>query len=85
MICVNALNDSAADLFLRETYHPAFRALAEMRLRLARRQQRTLFNLLGPLLNPARPKRQLIGVFFSAPDNAVRRCPAANSIASAPG
>src|SRR5947209_1228829 len=45
------------------TYHPAFRALAEMRLRLARRQQRTIFNLLGPLLNPARPKRQLIGVF----------------------
>ena len=45
------------------TYHPAFRALAEMRLRLARRQQRTIFNLLGPLLNPARPERQLIGVF----------------------
>src|SRR6476661_4135605 len=45
------------------TYHPAFRALAEMRLRLARKQQRTIFNLLGPLLNPARPKRQLIGVF----------------------
>ena len=45
------------------TYHPAFRALAEMRVRLARRQQRTIFNLLGPLLNPARPKRQLIGVF----------------------
>jgi len=45
------------------TYHPAFRALAEMRLRLAKRHQRTIFNLLGPLLNPARPKRQLIGVF----------------------
>ncbi|HKS31898.1 MAG TPA: anthranilate phosphoribosyltransferase [Chthoniobacterales bacterium] len=45
------------------TYHPAFRALAEMRLRLARKNQRTIFNLLGPLLNPARPKRQLVGVF----------------------
>jgi len=45
------------------TYHPAFRAMAEMRLRLARQHQRTIFNLLGPLLNPARPKRQLIGVF----------------------
>jgi anthranilate phosphoribosyltransferase len=45
------------------TYHPAFRAMAEMRLRLAGQHQRTIFNLLGPLLNPARPKRQLIGVF----------------------
>ena len=45
------------------TYHPAFRAMAEMRLRLARKHQRTIFNLLGPLLNPARPRRQLIGVF----------------------
>src|SRR5438874_2172711 len=44
-------------------YHPAFRALAEMRTQLAAKNQRTIFNLLGPLLNPARPKRQLIGVF----------------------
>lgn len=45
------------------TYHPAFRALARMRENLARHNQRTVFNLLGPLLNPARPPRQLIGVF----------------------
>ncbi len=45
------------------TYHPAFRALAEMRRQLAKTNQRTIFNLLGPLLNPVRPKRQLIGVF----------------------
>jgi anthranilate phosphoribosyltransferase len=44
-------------------YHPAFRALAAMRERLARQNMRTVFNLLGPLLNPARPSRQLIGVF----------------------
>jgi anthranilate phosphoribosyltransferase len=44
-------------------YHPAFRALAAMREHLARKNQRTIFNLLGPLLNPARPPRQLIGVF----------------------
>jgi anthranilate phosphoribosyltransferase len=49
-------------IFARE-YHPAFRALAEMRQRLAKEKTRTIFNLLGPLLNPARPKRQLIGVF----------------------
>lgn len=49
-------------LFAR-IYHPAFRALAAMRERLARQKTRTVFNLLGPLLNPARPSRQLIGVF----------------------
>jgi anthranilate phosphoribosyltransferase len=49
-------------LFAR-SYHPAFRLLAEMRQRLARQNMRTVFNLLGPLLNPARPSRQLIGVF----------------------
>ncbi|HEY2838704.1 MAG TPA: hypothetical protein VGJ26_06135, partial [Pirellulales bacterium] len=46
-------------------YHPAFRALAKMREQLARRKVRTTFNLLGPLLNPARPPRQLIGVYDS--------------------
>ena len=49
-------------LFARQ-YHPAFRALAEMRQRLAQENVRTIFNALGPLLNPARPSRQLIGVF----------------------
>jgi anthranilate phosphoribosyltransferase len=49
-------------LFARQ-YHPAFRVLAEMRQRLARQNVRTIFNVLGPLLNPARPSRQLIGVF----------------------
>jgi anthranilate phosphoribosyltransferase len=44
-------------------YHPAFRALAEMRARLEQKKTRTIFNLLGPLLNPARPPRQLIGVY----------------------
>jgi anthranilate phosphoribosyltransferase len=49
-------------LFARQ-YHPSFRALAKMRAHLARRKVRTTFNLLGPLLNPARPPRQLIGVY----------------------
>lgn len=41
-------------------YHPAMRHVAA-----ARRQvgQRTIFNLAGPLANPARPQRQLVGVF----------------------
>lgn len=49
-------------LYARQ-YHPAFRAIAETRRRLARDHARTIFNLIGPLLNPARPSRQLLGVF----------------------
>ena len=44
-------------------YHPAFGAIAQVRERLAQANTRTIFNLIGPLLNPARPRRQLIGVF----------------------
>jgi anthranilate phosphoribosyltransferase len=51
-------------IFARQ-YNPAYRALAEMRKRLARENVRTVFSLLGPLLNPTRPTRQLIGVFSS--------------------
>lgn len=51
-----------AFIFARR-FHPAFRALAELRARLAKAKQRTIFNIIGPLLNPARPQRQLIGVY----------------------
>ena len=40
-------------------YHPALAPLAPIRRVLGRR---TIFNLLGPLCNPARVERQLIGV-----------------------
>lgn len=44
-------------------YHPAFKAVAPVRKILAKRGQRTIFNILGPLLNPVRPDYQVIGVF----------------------
>jgi anthranilate phosphoribosyltransferase len=44
-------------------YHPAFRAVAGVRKSLASRGVKTIFNLIGPLLNPARPQCQLVGVF----------------------
>jgi anthranilate phosphoribosyltransferase len=43
-------------------YHPAFKHIAPARKLCAERGQRTIFNFLGPLLNPARPTCQLIGV-----------------------
>lgn len=47
-------------------YHPAFKAVAEARKILAAEGQRSIFNILGPLLNPARPDFQLVGVFDPA-------------------
>ena len=44
-------------------YHPAFKAVAPVRKTLAARGVRTIFNLIGPLLNPAKPQCQLVGVF----------------------
>jgi anthranilate phosphoribosyltransferase len=40
--------------------HPAMKHVAGPRAELG---QRTIFNLLGPLMNPARAKRQVIGVY----------------------
>lgn len=44
-------------------YHPAFKHVAGARKLLADEGKRTIFNLLGPLLNPAIPQTQLLGVF----------------------
>jgi anthranilate phosphoribosyltransferase len=44
-------------------YHPAFKAVIAVRKSLAARGVKTIFNLIGPLLNPARPECQLVGVF----------------------
>ena len=47
-------------------YHPAFKTIAPVRKTLAAEGSPTLFNLLGPILNPARPPYQLVGVFLKA-------------------
>ncbi len=44
-------------------YHPAFKAVAPARKLLAAEGITSIFNMLGPLLNPARPPFQLVGVF----------------------
>ena len=44
-------------------YHPAFKVIGPARRQLAAEGLPSILNLLGPLLNPARPSRQLIGVY----------------------
>lgn len=41
-----------------QTFHPAMKQVAAIRKALG---FRTMFNILGPLTNPARPKRQVLG------------------------
>ncbi len=57
-----ALRDHQFAFFFAQKYHPAFKHLAGARKLCADRGQRTIFNFLGPLLNPVRPSAQLIGV-----------------------
>ncbi|MFM1768568.1 MAG: anthranilate phosphoribosyltransferase [Verrucomicrobiota bacterium] len=56
------LRDRGFAFLFAPNYHPAFRHLGPARRLCAERGQRTIFNFLGPLLNPARPSAQLIGV-----------------------
>ncbi|HEY1171484.1 MAG TPA: anthranilate phosphoribosyltransferase [Verrucomicrobiae bacterium] len=48
--------------FLATRFHPAFKHIGPARKLCAAAGQRTIFNFLGPLMNPARPTAQLIGV-----------------------
>jgi anthranilate phosphoribosyltransferase len=48
--------------FFAPAFHPAFKHIAPARKLCAERGQRTIFNFLGPLLNPARPSAMLVGV-----------------------
>ncbi len=47
-------------------FHPAFKEIMPVRQELAAKGQRTVFNILGPLINPAKPAHQLLGVYSPA-------------------
>ena len=57
------LAETGVTFFFAPIYHPAFKAIAPVRKALAARRQRTIFNILGPLVNPAKTSHALIGVF----------------------
>lgn len=47
-------------------WHPAFKAIVPVRKALGSEGIPTIFNILGPLLNPTRPDFQLVGIFSPA-------------------
>lgn len=51
---------------LAPNYHPAFKHIAPVRKALAAKGRRTVFNILGPLINPASPAHTVLGVFSPA-------------------
>jgi anthranilate phosphoribosyltransferase len=58
----DSLRERNFAFFFAPHYHPAFKHIGPARKLCAERGQRTIFNFLGPLLNPARPTAQLVGV-----------------------
>ena len=57
-----SLREHGFAFFFAPKYHPAFRHIIPARKLCAERGQATIFNFLGPLLNPAQPTATLIGV-----------------------
>ncbi len=54
-----SLNDLGICFLFAANHHPAMARITPIRRRIGRR---TIFNLMGPLANPARVSRQLIGI-----------------------
>jgi anthranilate phosphoribosyltransferase len=59
----SALEDAGCCFLFAPACHPAFRAVVPVRKLLAARNSASIFNIIGPLLNPARPEFQLAGVY----------------------
>lgn len=58
-----ALDELGYAFFFAPAFHPAFKHIAPVRKALAAQGRRTVFNILGPLINPGRPAHVLLGVF----------------------
>ena len=52
--------------FFAPAFHPAFKEIMPVRKEMAAEGRRSIFNILGPLINPAKPGHQLLGVFSPA-------------------
>jgi anthranilate phosphoribosyltransferase len=61
-----AIEELGFVFFFAPAYHPTFKHVVPVRKALAAKGQRTVFNILGPLINPGRPAHVLLGTFSSA-------------------
>jgi anthranilate phosphoribosyltransferase len=52
--------------FFAPAFHPAFKHIVPVRKALAAQGRRTVFNILGPTINPGRPAHVILGVFAEA-------------------
>ena len=58
--CVELLNEAGMCFFFAQKYHTSMKYVGPIRKELG---FRTVFNILGPLTNPASPRTQLLGVY----------------------
>ena len=58
--CVELLNEAGMCFFFAQQYHTSMKYVGAIRRELG---FRTVFNILGPLTNPASPTMQLLGVY----------------------
>ena len=58
-----ALDQLGFAFFFAQAYHPTFKHIGPARRQLAAQGRRSVFNILGPLINPGRPAHILLGVF----------------------
>ncbi len=58
--CVSLLEDAGFCFFFAQKYHTSMKYVGSIRRELG---FRTVFNILGPLTNPIKPSRQLLGVY----------------------
>lgn len=65
-LLVAAMEELGFVFLFAPSFHPAFKEIVPVRKELAASGRRTIFNCLGPLINPARPAHQLLGVFSEA-------------------
>ena len=60
--CIELLREAGICFFFAQKYHTSMKYVGALRRELG---FRTVFNILGPLTNPASPKMQLLGVYDS--------------------